>query len=90
MAFFELPWVRGRPARTFATDSSNDSVVIEDWYNGAGNTLDFGLSDGRRLDETDVQQLVRPMSTMVEPGFGATEWTDDQQLTLDPIVDIRL
>ena len=24
---------------------------------------------------------------MVEPGFGATEWTDDQQLTLAPIVD---
>ena len=66
---------------------TDDSVVIEDWYNGAGNILDFGLSDGRRLDETDVQQLVQPMSTMVEPGFGATEWTDDRQLTLAPIVD---
>ncbi len=65
---------------------TDDSVVIEDWYNGAGNTLDFGLSDGRRLVAADVQRLVQAMSTMVEPGADATEWSADQHTTLDPLV----
>ena len=65
---------------------TDDSVVVEDWFNGSNNTLDFELSDGRRLVETGVQRLVQAMSTMVKPGGDASEWTTDQRETLDPLV----
>ena len=65
---------------------TGDSVTIEDWYEGENNTLDFELSDGRRLVETDVWRMVSAMSTMVEPGADASEWTTDQHADLDPLV----
>lgn len=68
---------------------TNDSVLIEDWFNGTDSILGFGLSDGRRLAETDVWRLVNAMSTMAEPEAPyATEWTTDQHTTLDLIVDM--
>ena len=65
---------------------TDDSVVVEDWFNGSNNTLDFELSDGRCLVETEVQRMVQAMSTMVKPGGDASEWTTDQHTTLDPLV----
>ena len=65
---------------------TGDRVRVDDWYDGTGNRLDFELDDGRRLAAADVAQLVTAMAQFTMPGDGATEYTEEQQRTLDPLL----
>ena len=66
---------------------TSDSISVKDWYDGTQQRLDFELSDGRRLAQVGVQQLVNAMAGMTQPaGADASEWTAAQHTTLDPIV----
>ena len=65
---------------------TDDSVTIEDWYDGTDNRLDFELSDGSELEAENVRALVDAMAAFTPPGAGETEFTPAQHTTLDPIV----
>ena len=65
---------------------TEDSVTIEDWYDGTDNRLDFELGDGSELAAENVHALVDAMAAFTPPGAGETEFTPAQHTTLDPIL----
>jgi len=65
----------------------NDRVIVQDWYNGGSDQLDWIYADGRALNGNQVDQLVSAMDAFTRPdGEGAVI----PQIVLDqlsPVID---
>ena len=68
---------------------TDDSVTLDDWYDGTGNRLDVELSDGSLILAPNIDVLVNAMASFAPPGDGATEYTAGQHQTLDPLIAVH-
>ncbi len=66
---------------------STDKLTIENWYLGNPYRVEqFKLADGRRLLESQVENLVQSMASFVPPVVGQSSLPQSYQETLIPVI----
>jgi Ca2+-binding RTX toxin-like protein len=66
---------------------TNDKLTVQSWYSGANYHLDgFNLSNGKHLEEAQVDALVSAMAAFAPPSAGQTALPADYQTALNPVI----
>jgi hypothetical protein len=66
---------------------STDVTTISNWYSGSAYHLnEFVVSDGKRLLETNIDNLVQAMASYSPPAAGQTTLPQNYKDALEPVI----
>ena len=66
---------------------TNDRFTLTNWYLGSQYRVEqFQTSDGKRLMDSQVQNLVSAMAAFTPPAVGQTSLTSSQAASLSPVI----